>query len=148
MANGKRKKDILMDKDNFVEKFKEWEEEGKMSYLPVGDMKPLHLYKIHARNASHGIWHPERKVFVISRFKFTDNFLCSEVHWDLSDHFGTAKPLKELTLTPFTLEDLDNRNPNVKEYLNNYDKIRCEECGRYKNEWIRHEEWCTKRKEI
>lgn len=137
-----------MNSKQFVEKYKEWEEEGKMPYLPVEELKPLYLYKLHARNASYGVWNPERKVFVISRFKFTDNFLCSEVHWDLDKHHGTAKPLEELEKTPFTLQDLNDRIREVKEYLNNYDKVRCEECGRYKNEWIRHEEWCSERTKV
>ncbi len=128
----------------FVENYLEWEEEGNSPYLPVEELKPLHLYRLHARNASYGVWHPERKVFVISRFKFYDNFLCSEIHWDLSYHFGTAKPLEELEKTPFTLEDLDNRELEVITYLNNYDKVRCEDCGRYSNEYIIHEKWCSK----
>ena len=127
----------------FVERYEEWEEEGRLPYLPVEDLKPLYLYRLHARNASWGVWNPERKVFVISRFKFKDNFLCSEVHWDLDKHFGTAKPLEELEKTPFTLQDLKDRSEKVLDYLNNFDsKYRCKECGRYKNEWIRHEEWC------
>ena len=137
----KESKAILM--SEFTERYEEWEEEGKLPYLPVEELKPLHLYRLHARNASWGIWHPKRKVFVISRFKFKDNYLCSEVHWDLSSHFGTAKPLKDLGETPITLKDLDNKESEVLEYLNTFDPdYRCMECGRYKNEWIRHEKWC------
>ena len=130
----------------FVERYEEWEEEGKLPYLPVEELKPLHLYRLHARNASWGVWHPERKVFVISRFKFKDNFLCSEVHWDLSSHFGTAKPLEDLGETSFTTQDLDDRSRRVLDFLNEFDpEYRCKECGRYKNEWVRHESWCKNR---
>ena len=140
----KRRNNVMSE---FVERYEEWENEGKLPYLPVEKLKPLHLYKLHARNASWGIWHPERKVFVISRFKFKDNFLCSEVHWDLSSHFGTAKPLEDLGKTPVTLEDLDNRESEVLEYLNTFDPdYRCVGCGRYKNEWIRHEDWCKNKR--
>lgn len=135
--------------DIWKESFKEYEQEGKMPYLPVEEMKPFYLYKIHARNSNFGIWHPKRKVFVISRFKFKDNFLCQELHWDTDKHHGTAKPLKELEKTPFEMDDFkDKKRIKVKEYLNTYDKIKCPECGRHKDEWVVHESWCSERTKV
>jgi len=132
-----------------LESTKRYLKEGKSNYLSEDEMKPLHLYRIHARNARFGVWHPKRKVFVISRFKFSDNFLCQELHWDTKDPWGgTAKPLKELEKTPFTLEDLDKRKKDVKDYLNKYDEIKCQECGRQKDEWVVHESWCPNRTKI
>lgn len=48
------------------------------------------LYKIVARNAGMGIWITKRKSFLISRWKFRDNFLFEEFHYVTGPPFGTA----------------------------------------------------------
>jgi hypothetical protein len=132
--------------EKVLDSHREYLKEGELSYLPVEELKPLYLYRLHARNSRFGVWHPERKVFVISRFKFQDNFLCQELHWDTEDPWGgTAKPLRELEKTPFKLDDFKNNRLVVMNYLNQYDQIKCTECGRLKNEWVVHESWCSNR---
>ena len=49
---------------------------------------------------------------MISRFKFNDNFIDYEDHWD-KDPFGTAKPIKLIEKAPNLTEDL------LINYLNN-----------------------------
>ena len=73
--------------------------------IPVKDMKQGYLYKIHARNASYGIWDSLQGGFWIRRTKFRDTFAFVEIHWDLSEAFGTARPQMELERSPFTESD-------------------------------------------
>jgi DNA-directed RNA polymerase subunit RPC12/RpoP len=54
------------------------------------NLKDKWLYKIVARNAGVGIWEAKRKAFVISRYKFKDNFLFEEFHYAKGPPFGTA----------------------------------------------------------
>jgi len=73
----------------------------KIDYIKVENLKDGYLYKILARNSSIGIWQEDKGEFLISRFKFGDNYLFGEIHYDLSDHFGTVRPIKEICKTPF-----------------------------------------------
>ena len=67
-----------------------------INYIPIEKCKDGWLYKIDARNSNLGIYNAERKTFYISRFKFNDNYLFEEYHWDTGEPYGTAKPLEEL----------------------------------------------------
>ena len=82
------------------------------------DLKNGYTYKILARNASYGIWREADKAFVISRFKFTMNYVFEEYHWDASTAFGTAQPVEEKEKSPFDSEEVINE-PEVLVYLNN-----------------------------
>ena len=70
-------------------------------------MKPNYLYLLEARNFSLGIWKENEKGFLGRRVKFNEVFTFVELHYDTSDDFGTAKPLKELEKSPFEQEDLE-----------------------------------------
>jgi hypothetical protein len=103
--------------------------EGKFieqEYLEPHELKPGGLYKIVARNAKHGIWCPDQGGFWISRYKFRDNFLFVELHWDLSDGFGTVRPLEFIEMSPFDPKDFDTRErpsqvrEDALEYLNTF----------------------------
>jgi hypothetical protein len=89
------------------------------NYLPMGEMKDGYLYKVNCRNASFGIWRASENSFVIRRMKFYAIYKFEEYHYDTGPPFGTAKPLKELELSPF--EDKDYKHVVVeqdgKEYL-------------------------------
>lgn len=104
------------------------------TYLKVEELKPCYLYRIKARNGTAGIWDPDKGEFVLSRYKFGDNYTFGEVHWDLDKHLGTAKPWKELDKSPFTVAQLKNRIMVVdgKEYWGNPDE---EALLKYLNEW-------------
>lgn len=80
-----------------------------MDYLKVEDLKPGYLYRIRARNGTVGIWNPETGEFLLSRYKFGNNYTFGEIHWDLDPNFGTAKPFEELEKSPFEMEDLQDR---------------------------------------
>jgi hypothetical protein len=69
-------------------------------YIKIPDLKDGYLYKIIARNASYGIWMPDEKSFLISRWKFNENFLFEENHYDCED-FATAQPIEEVEKSPF-----------------------------------------------
>lgn len=85
------------------------------NYLSLQTMKPNYLYLLKARNFEFGIWKENEQGFLGKRHKFGEVFTFTEVHWDASEDFGTAKPLTELEKTPFTQEDLeyDWDNPKV-----------------------------------
>ena len=103
------------------------------NYLKMDQLKAGYLYKIDARNASYGIWLPQRKSFVISRIKFGDNFLFEEHHCDC-EAFATACPLAEIEKSPFDSAKINivmHKNENKKyfgyeledeilEYLNKF----------------------------
>jgi len=63
--------------------------------IPVSDLKKGHLYRLTSRNLSFGVW-DGKNGFIGIRTKFQDRYLDQEIHWDLSNHFGTAKPLEDL----------------------------------------------------
>lgn len=86
-------------------------------YMKMEALNHGYLYEILARNAGYGIWNAENKGFVISRFKWSDNYLFEEYHWDSSDVYGTARPIKEIEKSPF--EEFDNEG-EVLEYLNQF----------------------------
>ena len=113
---------------------------GIAEYIKIEDLKPGWLYRIAARNSSHGIWLPQRNAFLISRVKFYDNYLFEEYHYDTGAPFGTVKPLEEIEQSPYDAaalneiwEDVPGKEhkeyrgypdyKNVIEYLNNFKKV-------------------------
>ena len=94
------------------------EKERQMEYLKPRELKDGYLYRILARNADYGVWLEDKGTFLISRFKFGDNFLFEEVHYDLSESFGTAKPLMEVEKCPLNLDD-----DKLLEYLNKFNDL-------------------------
>ena len=110
----------------------------------MNQLKAGYLYEIDARNASYGIWLPQRKSFAISRVKFGDNFLFEEYHYDCQT-FATAIPLKEIEKSPFNASDINITElkgehgnymgyPNedkILEYLNGFIKHGINRTGRY-----------------
>lgn len=91
---------------------------GITDYLKVEELKDGYLYRINARNADYGIWYGEKGAFIISRTKFYDNYLFEEIHWDLSEDFGTVKPIEEVEKSPFKVEDIYTMGADVLKYLN------------------------------
>jgi hypothetical protein len=74
--------------------------------IKMEDCKDGWLYFIEARNAQIGVYSKEELGFIISRTKFSSNFLFTEYHYDIGtvkpemEQFGTATPLKEIELVP------------------------------------------------
>lgn len=90
-------------------------------WIKIEDCKDGWLYLIAARNSCLGIYDEKDKGFVISRFKFKNNFLFTEYHWDADPTFGTVKPLKILEQAPHFDTDSDKLqylNEKTKEYKN------------------------------
>lgn len=77
-----------------------------MGYLKIDQLKGGYLYKIKARNASYGIWIPQRKGFIISRIKLGSNFLFEEYHWNC-EAWATVKPLEEIEKSPFNADEIN-----------------------------------------
>ena len=103
---------------------------GIKEWIKIEDLKSGYLYKIAARNASYGIWIPQRKSFAISRIKFGSNYIFEEYHWDCPA-FATAKPLEEIEKSPFNVEDTEivyteeyfgyKNEDKLLEYLNKFE---------------------------
>ena len=72
-------------------------------YLKINELEENCLYDINARHASVGIWLPDRKSFLISRWKFGRNYLFEEIHWDASTNYGTVKPFKKIEKCPIPI---------------------------------------------
>jgi len=96
----------------------------EVKYLKIDELKGGYLYKIIARNATFGIWIPQRYSFVISRTKFRDNYIFEEFHWDCPA-FATVKPLEEIEKSPFDFEKIDiveyYKEKEMLEYLNKFE---------------------------
>lgn len=83
------------------------------NWIPLKECKDGYLYKIAARNASYGIFNQKDNSFIISRYKFKDNYLFPEYHWDTGEPYGTVKPLEEMNKAPEEMTDEEKLN-----YLN------------------------------
>ena len=70
-------------------------------YIRENCLNKGYLYYINARNAHLGLWIPESRGFVISRFKFEKNYLFMEYHYDTGEPYGTVKPYFEIEQSPF-----------------------------------------------
>lgn len=117
--------------------------QGLKDYIKLEDLKDGYLYKILARNAGYGIYCDGG--FYISRWKFGRNYIFVEIHWDLSDSFGTVKPLKEIEISPFSIKYFDDwKTPRSLQrhmivYLNSQEKC---PCGGSHNDWHSHASDC------
>jgi len=89
------------------------------NYLHIDNLIPNMAYTIWARNAYVGIWLPDEKGFLISRYKMHPiPFLSVEYHWDIGEPLGTAKPLRPLEKCPLPLPSLsDYRNDEINSNL-------------------------------
>jgi len=119
-----------MRKDLYEKSRRLEEERVRKQSVNINDLKDRYLYKIHARNSEIGIWMEETGSFLISRFKLGSNFLFDEIHYDLSDDFGTVWPLEEIEEVtvevpkPFKYafkndsDELNKKMEQILDYLN------------------------------
>lgn len=89
------------------------------AYICPNECKEGWLYEIEARNGNVGICRRKNGMveFVLSRFKFGDNFTFPEIHWDCDEHFGTAKPVREIEKAPEVGDEA-----SVLKYLNEWEE--------------------------
>ena len=75
-------------------------------YIPLAECKHKHLYRIHARNLTLGVF-DGKTGFTGIRTKFGARYLDTEHHWDEGPPFGTVKPIEDLGAIPddMTLEE-------------------------------------------
>jgi len=102
------------------------------------------LYIISARNSTLGIFDSSRNGFIISRFKFNDNYLFTEDHWDVGEHYGTVKPLKavEFVVEKDLLAYLNKKMLSMKDEINsliNPEKLLWTTCDWTERGWTRKE---------
>jgi hypothetical protein len=110
----KRKKEVFM--------------KMNVKYIKMEDLKKGYLYHIKARNAYVGIWIPEKQSFLISRWKFNENFLFEEYHWDTGEPYGTVKPLEDIENCPLVIPETTKTTDSAYEqmllaYLNKKNEI-------------------------
>ncbi len=89
-----------------------------INYISLDKCRDSFLYLIYARNANLGIFKKQNNSFVISRFKFKQNFLFEEYHWDTGEPFGTVKPVE--LLGPVSMSFLPTMDEKeMLDFLNN-----------------------------
>ena len=64
------------------------------TYLKKEELEKGATYVCDARNFVEGTWDGE--AFVYTRFKFGDEFLDTEQHWDDGAPHGTVKPFEKI----------------------------------------------------
>lgn len=65
--------------------------------IPVAECKRGHVYRIHSRNLSFGVFAPEKdNGFIGIREKFGSLYLFTEYHFDNGPPFGTVSPIEDL----------------------------------------------------
>lgn len=81
------------------------------------NLKDGWLYKIHARNASIGIFSEKTGSFYIRRRKFNEIYLFDEYEESVSKDFGTAYAIEEIEQSPFSGDEIENNSKDVLIYL-------------------------------
>ncbi|RDJ35156.1 MAG: hypothetical protein DWQ19_10000 [Crenarchaeota archaeon] len=71
--------------------------EKDMSYLSIEQCKDRHLYRIFSRNLVIGVFNSVNDGFIGIRYKFGEEYLDTEYHWDAG---GTVKPQEEIGILP------------------------------------------------
>jgi len=67
--------------------------------IKLEQLQPGKVYRLQSRNLECGVWNG-KDGFVGIRTKFGRRFLDMEIHWDLSETFGTAQALEPLGAIP------------------------------------------------
>ncbi|MFW6046329.1 MAG: hypothetical protein ACOCP4_00800 [Candidatus Woesearchaeota archaeon] len=70
------------------------------NYIKIPDCRHNCLYYVMSRNFFFGIYNEENKSFYGIRYKFGRMFIDRELHWDLDEKFGTAKPIEIIRKCP------------------------------------------------
>jgi hypothetical protein len=83
-------------------------------YIKLADCKKGHLYKIHSRNLSLGVY-DGKEGFIGVREKFNDLFLFTEFHFDQGPPYGTVFPKEDLGPIPDGIQPQEN--------FDTYDKV-------------------------
>jgi hypothetical protein len=104
------------------------DKEPGINYIKLEDCKDGYVYFIFARNGHIGIFKKSESTFELSRFKFNENYIYPETHWDADEFFGTVKPIKLIEKAPEFSSEKDKLA-----YLNNLSKDYEEDCNRL---WI------------
>lgn len=75
--------------------------DNRQPHIPLRSCVDRHIYRIHARNFSIGVFCVEDAGFVGIREKFGSYYLFAEYHWDLgANNYGTVTPLADLGPLP------------------------------------------------
>lgn len=70
---------------------------NEREHIPVGECVRGHVYRIHSRNLSFGVFVPEKDDgFIGIREKAGSRYLFTEHHADTGGMFGTVRPLEDL----------------------------------------------------
>jgi hypothetical protein len=66
----------------------------EQEYIPLGDLVDGDIYTLRSRNLRIGIYQADAKAFIGIRRKWGSRFLDQELHWDVGEPYGTARPIK------------------------------------------------------
>lgn len=87
-------------------------------YIPLPDCLDRGIYELDSRNLVTGVFRKETGGFVGIWQKFGNRFLFEEDHWDTGEPFGTAKPLRLITMLPGDIATSIQGNTKLFTYLN------------------------------
>ena len=89
--------------------------------IPLKELEIGECYELDSRNLRKGVW--DGKEFHGIRLKFGDLFMDSEIHYDLDDHYGTAKAISKLEPETERLAEIVALQQKVLEQLNEINEL-------------------------
>ncbi len=91
--------------------------ETNIKVIALGDCLDRHVYRLHSRNLSSGVFVEAREGFIGIREKFDSRYLFTEYHYDTGAPYGTAHPYEDLGEIPKEItatEDLGTEDEITK----------------------------------
>ncbi len=89
--------------------------------IPIGILEVGECYELESRNLRKGVWDGEK--FHGIRYKFGELFMDSEIHYDLDDHYGTAKAICKLESKTDLIAEIVALQQKVLEQLNEINEL-------------------------
>lgn len=87
------------------------------NYIPLNECIDRGIYRIHSRNLSVGVFRESTKGFIGIRYKFGDEYLFEEYHYDNGPPYGTVDPKEQIGVLPdeilnneFVINEFGTRN--------------------------------------
>jgi hypothetical protein len=83
------------------------------NYIPLDQCINGHLYRIHSRNLTLGVF-DGKTGFIGIRVKFGFKYLFTEYHWDQRPPYGTVQPQEDLGPIPDDIEIYEYRDETIE----------------------------------
>lgn len=87
-------------------------------YTKIEDCIHNGFYHVGARNFYFGVFNKENGFFYGIRHKFGIRFIDQELHWDLNEKFGTAKPIEFIKICP--IDDINAFDREMDDWMQDW----------------------------